>query len=102
MDLPYKMNDDGTVAIIRKFYQVKSGHMISFDVPVPKGPDDGWEEGQYEKYMRDLEQKAAPMIRSAIKQRFGTTKYRLVREEHTSLPVDIVTRNHQAMLERMN
>lgn len=102
MNLPYKMNDDGTVAIIRMVYATKAGETFALDVPVPKGPDDGWEEGQYEKYMRDLDQKSQPMIRSAVKQRFGTTKYRLVRMEHTSLPVEVVARNHRDMLSRMN
>lgn len=89
-ELPYVINPDGTVAAIRKIYRIKDGREAAIDIPLPKSPDEGWPEGGYERYMRLLEQKSQPLIRSMIKKRFGTTKYRLVSEEQVSLAPDMV------------
>jgi hypothetical protein len=91
-ELPYVVNPDGTVPAIRKIYRIKDGREAGFDIPLPKGPDEGWPEGGFDRYMKELEQKSQPMIRSAIKKQFGTTKYRFVREERVNLPYEFIAR----------
>ena len=96
--IPYVMNPDGSVAGIRFHYQVRGGNNVVIDVPKPKGPDDGWKPGQYEKYMADLDNKSRPMIRAAIKKQYGMTSFRLVSATDCSMPYERVASQFMVMV----
>lgn len=100
--LPYVVTENDTVLGRLKTFKVRNGPKIAIFIPEPKGPDEGWAPGQYDKYMRELHNAQMPMLRETFKKHYGTTSFRLESDMPHEVPLEDAIELHAGMLARQN